>query len=126
MSHLGIGLPDVAATGRLDAPVGKLAAGRTAITGAPDGVKLVPGDSVLLQRAVDFIKLDVEGMELQALAGLERTIARWRPRISIEVDDGNVSAFKEWLVRHHYASERTYRRYRVNENYLVGRWRRLA
>ena len=69
----------------------------------------MPGDSVLLQRAVDFIiELDVEGMELQALAGLERTIARWRPRMFIEVDDGNVSAFKEWLVRHHYVSERTY------------------
>ena len=34
---------------------------------------------------VDLIKLDVDGCEMQALEGAERTIARWHPVLSIEI-----------------------------------------
>ncbi len=32
---------------------------------------------------VDFIKMDIEGAERQALRGARRTIARWKPSLSI-------------------------------------------
>jgi len=32
---------------------------------------------------VDFIKMDIEGAELKALEGAQRTLARWRPRLSL-------------------------------------------
>lgn len=34
---------------------------------------------------VDFIKMDIEGAERQALAGARHTIARWKPRLAIAV-----------------------------------------
>lgn len=34
---------------------------------------------------VDFIKMDIEGAERQALAGARRTIGRWKPRLAIAV-----------------------------------------
>jgi FkbM family methyltransferase len=41
-----------------------------------------------LQR-VDFIKMDIEGSEPKALAGAWSTLARWHPRMELEVSDGN-------------------------------------
>jgi hypothetical protein len=35
---------------------------------------------------VDFIKMDIEGAEKQALAGGARTLAAYRPRMEISVD----------------------------------------
>jgi hypothetical protein len=32
---------------------------------------------------VDFIKMDIEGAELKALEGAQRTLAKWWPRLSI-------------------------------------------
>lgn len=37
-------------------------------------------------KRLDFIKLDVEGMELEALAGMERTIAKFKPVMLVEND----------------------------------------
>jgi FkbM family methyltransferase len=34
---------------------------------------------------VDFIKLNIEGMEAQALTGAAETIRKWRPRLSVSV-----------------------------------------
>ena len=54
---------------------------------APDGdgepVEVVTIDSLKLDRC-DFIKLDVEGMEKQALEGAANTVARFRPLLYVE------------------------------------------
>jgi FkbM family methyltransferase len=34
---------------------------------------------------LDFIKMDIEGAEQNALAGAKETLARWRPRLAISV-----------------------------------------
>jgi hypothetical protein len=89
------------------------------ITDGEEGLPLVRGDDMLMQRQVDFIKMDVEGMEMLALAGLAETIARWRPPMFIEVENRNAKAFREWLEAHRYVTVDTYRRYPSNENYMV-------
>jgi hypothetical protein len=55
--------------------------GHTMFFPAPDAsVLALPGDALLLNERVDFIKLDVEGMELEILSGMSATLARWRPQ----------------------------------------------
>lgn len=54
---------------------------------AGDPVACVPIDAWDLDR-LDFLKVDVEGMELSVLTGAEQTIQRCRPVIAVEADRG--------------------------------------
>jgi FkbM family methyltransferase len=52
------------------------------------GVKTIhraPIDDLIPDGSPDLVKIDVEGHELAALRGLERTIARGRPRMIVEI-----------------------------------------
>ena len=42
-------------------------------------------DSLQLKR-VDFIKMDIEGAEIRALAGAKGTLRRWKPLLAIAVE----------------------------------------
>jgi FkbM family methyltransferase len=48
-------------------------------------IETVVGDDYLCQESPSIIKIDVEGHELEVLKGLEKTIARCRPKIIVEV-----------------------------------------
>jgi FkbM family methyltransferase len=65
-------------------------------------VKCIPGDEVLLQRPIGFIKIDVEGMEFDVLKGLRETILRWRPNIYIEVKHEAREALRAWCEKFGY------------------------
>jgi hypothetical protein len=59
---------------------------------------------------LDFIKIDVEGFELQALAGAENTIRQMRPKIMFEVNrwalgehNGSPAALEEFFKSHDYS-----------------------
>ena len=80
---------------------------------------VIPGDQALDGSHVDFIKIDVEGMEMKALGGLSQTIARCRPRIFIELDRVNKEDFGKWVKFSHYEIRARFKRYRVNENFLL-------
>lgn len=55
---------------------------------------------------VDFIKIDVEGMELDVLAGAARTIERCRPQMIIEVIKSDRAALDAFLKARGYATYR--------------------
>jgi len=52
---------------------------------------------------VDFVKIDVEGMEYEVLEGSENTIARCRPVLSVEADrEAQVPDLLRWLRARSY------------------------
>ncbi|MBW4708893.1 FkbM family methyltransferase [Roseobacter sp. YSTF-M11] len=92
------------------------------------GAKMLPGkgdlhvfraDELLADDTPDFIKIDVEGMEMQALAGLSGVLARCRPILMIEVDNENEAAFNDWVAENGYASLNVHQRYKSNKNHLI-------
>jgi FkbM family methyltransferase len=81
--------------------------------------EIVAGDSLIADEPVAFLKIDTEGLEMQVLAGLRETIMRHRPAIFVEVEDRNIPAFEALCTELGYRTEKTYKRYAVNTNFLV-------
>ncbi len=84
------------------------------------GIALMRGDDVIgVDEAVDFIKIDTEGFEMQVLDGLTATLARAKPTLFVEVDNQNIDAFGRLLDRIDYRLEREFRRYGTGTNMLA-------
>lgn len=66
------------------------------------GFAVHAGDDLFAEESPDFIKIDVEGMEMRVLAGLAKTIARCRPPMLIEVEEICRAAFDGWLEGNGY------------------------
>jgi FkbM family methyltransferase len=117
-SNVGVGLSDIAASGlSIRSPRKNLGAGRIVEGGGE--LQTVRGDDALADKTVDFIKMDIEGMELRALVGLKQTIARCRPVMFIEVDNVNNKDFHDWVATSGYRVETSFQRYPSNVNYLI-------
>lgn len=82
-------------------------------------IQAIDGDALIGDEPIEFIKIDVEGMELEILSGLERTIKRWQPAIFVEVWDDRLASFVDWCERASYQLVERFRRYEVIENYLI-------
>jgi len=116
--HLGVGLAEVAGGGfgmkRHDRNLGA-----TKMKPGQGDLRVTTGDAICADLAPNLIKIDVEGMEMRVLAGLEATIARTRPLILIEVDDENAEAFTAWCAAKAYVTARTDRHGKKNQNHLI-------
>jgi FkbM family methyltransferase len=119
LTHLGVGLADTTCRAHAWVPSDNLGGTRLDTSITDGALVLIRGDDVLARRAVDFLKIDVEGMEMKVLAGLEATIAAWRPSIFIEIEDSNAEEFLAWTEARHYRVQRRFRRYDNNENYML-------
>jgi FkbM family methyltransferase len=117
-SLLGLGLSDHAGSADVFTPRNNLGGARL-FTKENGALKLATGDQLLADRTVDFVKMDVEGMEMQCLQGMSDFIDRCRPTMFIEVDNANITSFQQWCNNNRYAVADTYRRYEANENYLI-------
>ena len=91
-------------------PIPSLTAGLGATHFVTDGagdVPVLPLDELVSGR-IDFIKIDVEGMEMQALAGAAGIIAAQHPALYIEVVDETVGEFMAWVDRNGYCVEKLF------------------
>jgi len=68
---------------------------------ALQNVRMLRIDSMNLQR-VDFIKIDVEGMEKEALTGARSTIQRCRPVLVVEHLKSDIADLKSFLEKSDY------------------------
>ncbi len=98
--HLGYGVGDRAGRFALHVEGANIGAARL-IPAETGGIDVVPIDSIVEER-VDFIKLDVEWMELEALRGAQNTLRRDRPILFIEVMNANLQAFDDWVRQNGY------------------------
>ena len=64
-------------------------------------VKLSTIDSLLLER-IDLIKIDVEGMEEDLLAGAKKSIAEYKPILLIEIIKSNKENIEKYLKKLDY------------------------
>jgi FkbM family methyltransferase len=96
--------------------------GGTAIKVVPKqltgSIRVLPADEIIGERPIDFIKIDVEGTEMQVLTGLQRTVDRDRPVIAVEIMPESRSAFAQWCDVNNYRIERTFQMYRNILNFV--------
>lgn len=68
--------------------------------------------------AIDLLKIDVEGMELEVLEGGRQLIQQQRPLIMIEVGNANKGCFFSWVVENGYRVHRAFELVHAS-NYLL-------
>ncbi len=82
--------------------------GATHFVEDPEGaIPRVPLDD-LVAGPVDLLKIDVEGMEMQALAGAAALIAAQHPWLYVEVLDTKIAEFMPWVDRNGYVVEKLF------------------
>jgi len=118
LSYIGYGLSDRDGRGTMRVYENNLGAARFTDTDSGD-IELTTADRLLKDRTIDFVKIDVEGMEMECLAGMRDLIERCRPAMFIEVDNENAADFGGWSEQNEYVTVERYRRYPENENYLI-------
>ncbi|MBV8188762.1 MAG: FkbM family methyltransferase [Alphaproteobacteria bacterium] len=69
---------------------------------ASGDVQAIDGDALLHDEAIEFIKIDVEGMAVEILSGLDQTIGRWQPTILIDVRSDRLGSIVDWCERASY------------------------
>ena len=113
-----VGLSDKPGRVRIDLPYANLGGARL-IEAEEGGFEIVRGDTLIADEPVAFLKVDTEGLEMEVLAGLRETIVRHRPVLFVEVEDGNIPAFEAFAAEAGYRTEKTYKRYAANTNFLM-------
>ncbi|KUJ73675.1 hypothetical protein AVO45_13850 [Ruegeria marisrubri] len=83
-------------------------------------IPLITGDALLAGEKFDMIKIDVEGMEMKVLNGMENLLRRTKPKLFVEVDRQNFKAFDDFCATHNYEVLEQFKRYRPNTNFLLG------
>ncbi len=107
MSHLGKAVGAGEGTLR-PIPSRTAGLGATHFIADPAGdVPLVTLDALVTGR-VGFLKLDVEGMEMDVLAGAAALIAAHRPVLYVEVVDTAIARFMAWVDAHDYRIEKLF------------------
>ena len=89
-------------------------------------VRVVAMDDMIREeklRLPDFVKIDVEGVELDVLLGMSQTIVDAKPILLYELDDGNKEFFhRRWRELDDYVSGFGYEIIHLDESYPGMKW----
>lgn len=119
MDALGVGLGAISEGGLFMKRHDRNLGGTKMLRNRGGTLEIHAGDMLFEDEHFDLIKIDVEGMEMEVLAGLEATIARCRPLVFVEVDDANATAFQRWCETHGYQVIFDVHHHGSNMNYFV-------
>jgi FkbM family methyltransferase len=119
LTNLGWGLSDAEGAGFSTVTKRANLGATRLVADGQGGIPVRTGDAMLAGTRADFIKLDVEGMEIAVLRGLAATLARDRPPVFLELDHTNRPAFDDWLAEAHYIIAHEGPRYPANQDLLV-------
>lgn len=118
LSRLGVGVSDKAEGGFAMQKKKRNLGSARMLPGEGD-IAVFPADDLLSDETPAMIKIDVEGMELSVLGGLDKTIATHRPVLLVEVDNENEDGFFARAEAAGYVAQSTVQRYRLNKNHLM-------
>ena len=118
LTKLGVGVSDAHAQGFAMEPRQRNLGGAKMLEGRGD-IDVHRADDLLADITPDFIKIDVESMEIKVLSGLSGVLSRCRPVMMVEVDNTVEDDFMAWVAGTGYGLVRTHARYRLNKNHLI-------
>ena len=118
LSHVGVGLSDHDEGGFAMQKVPTNLGGAKMLAGKGD-LTVCRGDQLLAGLEPDLVKIDVEGMEMEALRGLEGLFANRTPALLVEVRNTLSDDFFGWCDDHGYGCAATVTRYKNNKNHLM-------
>lgn len=118
VEHVPYGIAETSGRGSLEGNVESLGLTKVLLSSSGE-LELRSGDELLGGEPVGFIKIDVEGLEMQVLSGLRETIARCRPVMLVEVDEANIPAFETLCNEWSYRIMRRFKVYRENTYFLI-------
>lgn len=118
-THFPVGLSDSNFMASLARRPNNLGGTRLIQEPSEEMIQVSKGDVFLSGLEIDFMKIDVEGLDINVLNGLEQTISSNRPIIFIEIEDRNETAFHEWARVNNYLIADQFRRYERNQNFLI-------
>lgn len=119
LSQLGCALGKEAGRGLITIPQAFNPAGASIALDADGDVPVHVGDAVVGDGHFDFVKIDVEGAELDVVDGLASMISRCRPTLFVEVQNENIVGLLARLGALSYEVIGEYRRYDIAINILA-------
>jgi FkbM family methyltransferase len=115
-----VGLAKAEGAASMSVPEFNLGKAKLDLSSPGGGLQVVKGDTILAEEVnIGMIKIDTEGLELDVLAGLKRTIDGARPPMFIEVDNANMEMFREFCETEHYETVEEFRRYDTSLNLMI-------
>jgi FkbM family methyltransferase len=86
----------------------------------PNGpIRCAKLDDLPLDGDIAFIKIDVEGMEMEVLQGAEQIVSKFRPALAVEVELANADKFWRWAGARQYGVVNAFRDYLPVWNFLL-------
>ena len=118
-SFLGVAFGKEATRGRIHVAERFNVAGGVIVPTATGPIDIKAGDQLLAGQEFDFIKIDVEGAELDVMLGLRTLIERCKPVIFVEIWDRHREPFFALVNEMGYACPEERRRYEMCSNALL-------